>query len=106
MSVKPSFQEMERDVNRVLKLDTAVAANNQNSTNDSIQQYLKPPYIFILIPIIVVAVLYYLRPSFVLEKNEKDELVISYKQLGIYAVGVTVVVVGGYYYYYGKPKTN
>ena len=105
-TTKPSFQEMERDVNRVLKLDTQVTAEQANKTSQGIKDYLKAPYIFILVPIIVAAALYYLKPSFVLEKDENDELILSYKQLAIYSAGVTAVVVGAYYYYYGKQKPN
>jgi len=99
---KHNYNDMQRDVNHVLNMD--MTESTDPNTESSYMEYCKPPYIFVAVPIVFAAILYFMKPGFVMEENpdNKDETEISLKKVGIYSTVLTVIVVAGYYYMYGK----
>ena len=103
MSTKhANFNEFQRDVNNVLKMDVSTVSETPTATN--YMDYCKPPYIFVLVPIVFALILFYIKPSFIMDENpdNKEELELSYKKLAIYTLILTVIVIAAYYYFYGK----
>lgn len=79
---------------------------SQDNENKGMMQYVQPPYIYGIIPVVIAAALWYMKPGFIMETvGEPDEdnpnpsTVLSYKKLGI-ATAVCCVVIGGAWYYY------
>lgn len=108
-----AYDSLKRDVDAISNMQTSFdTGSNVSEPTSFIEQYTKPPYVFIPIAILLTAVLWYMQPSFVMEpdpKNPKDpkdpegeQLVLSYKKLIISVVIVTAVMAGIWYYQYGS----
>lgn len=103
-----NYRDLERDVNNVLKMDTV--SENTEKTGFNIMNYCKAPYIFVLVPIVFGAILFFMKPSIVMDVDpeNKEEKTLSIKKIAIYTSVLSIIVIGCYYYFYGKmkPKPN
>lgn len=80
-----------------------------DATQEGYAQYAKPPYVFAAVPIIIAALLFYMKPSIITELDPKfpeGEPVISYKKLLIFDVVLSGMIIGAYYYYYKSNETK
>jgi len=95
-----SLDAMKRDVNSLLPAEMG----GKETTTKNYMEYMKPPYIFILVPIIFAIMLYYFQPFFVMVDDPKgeEEKILSYQKIAIFSVVLSGFIVGGYYYCYGR----
>ena len=101
------YAQLQQQVNGIKNCD-----NNSNSNNSIFSKLLKPPYIYIIIVfIIVLTVLLYFKPVFVMNIDRKEVTDIKTKQklprkvslnigkLLLFTILITGIIVGGYYLY-------
>ena len=75
---------------------------SSDGAQGSYMEYTKPPYVFAIIPVIVAAILFYMKPWFITEPDPKfpeGEPVISHKKLLIFDVVISGMIIAAYYYY-------
>lgn len=108
-----AYDSLKRDVDAISNMQTSYdTGSNVSEPTSFTEKYTKPPYVFVLMAVLLGAVLWYMQPSFVMEPDPKDsegeKLVLSYKKLAISVVMVTAVIAGIWYYQYGSrlQKTN
>ena len=100
MNQKPTaYASLKRDVDA---LSGPLGNLDPQSSDDGpslITQYCKPPYVFLAIPVVLGALLIYMKPSCVMEQNpnspDSEEQVLSYKKLGMIVVVITGIIAGG-----------
>lgn len=104
MSQKPlSYETLKNQINDLSTNNQPVADQN---TGWSYKTYLSPPYVLAAIPIAIAVMLYFIKPFFIMEKENDqrgdEHVYMSSKKLGVFTVGFSALFIGGYYYYYGK----
>ena len=104
MQQKPlSYETLKSQVSALANTNTAVTEQQPTSYMD----YMKPPYTFGIVLIVIAMILYYMQPFFVMDDDPKYEpgqgmKLLSYKKVMIFSVVITGILAGCYYYYYGK----
>jgi len=106
MSQKPlSYETLKSQVN-ALAAPMGTSSTEENS-QCSYVDYAKPPYIFAAVPVVIAIVLYFSKPFFIMEQDQKWQegegpKILSLKKLLIFDVVISCMIIGAYYYYYGK----
>ena len=107
MNSKPTaYASLKRDVDALSGPYTHVDQKMTDEAPSFMAQYCKPPYVFLAIPVVLAALLLYMKPSCIMDKDpnspDSEEQVLSYKKLAIIVVIVTALIAGGWYYQYGS----